>query len=113
MSRAFSFLDPTDLHTQVANEIGASALALDGGTQTSILSYFPTGGTTWSTLAQLNTSNNLVRTLYDGAMNTARATKSPDSVALVNAKWDGLCGSISIFDAARSAVLRAANPGGV
>jgi hypothetical protein len=113
MGVRFSFSTPTELHDLVNSGISDAALSIDGGTQTSILSNFPTGGSTWPTLAQLNTSNNLVRMLYDSAMNTARATKSPDTVAVVNAKWNGLCGSSSLFDVAREKVIRAANNEGV
>src|ERR1035437_3975236 len=104
----FSFSSPTDWHNQVANGIVDAALSIDGGTQTTILTNFPTS-TTWPTFAQLNTAENIVRNIYDGKMNTARATKLPASVATVNNSWIGLCGFRSIFDAARERIIRAAN----
>ena|ERR1035437_5557111 len=112
MGVRFRFSTPTELHDLVNSSISDGALSIDGGTQASILSNFPTS-TTWPTLTQLNTAENLTRNIYDGQMNTARATKSPDSVALVNAKWDGLTSSGCLFDVARSKVNRAANNEGV
>jgi hypothetical protein len=108
MGVRFSFSTPTDLNNQVSNGISDAALSIAGGTQTTILTNFPTS-TTWPTLTQLNTAEGLVRGLYETAMNTARATKSPDSVVAVNAAWDGLCGFRCIFDVARETVIRAAN----
>ena len=111
MGVRFSFSSPTDLHNQISGGIGDAALSIAGGTQTTILTNFPTS-TTWPTFTQLNTAEGLVRGLYETAMNTARATGDPAQVAVVNAAWDGLTGFRCIFDAAREAVIRNANPGG-
>src|ERR1035437_344569 len=112
MGVRFRFSTPTELHDLVNSSISDGALSIDGGTQASILSNFPTS-TTWPTLTQLNTAENLTRNIYDGQMNTARATKSPYTVAVVNAKWDGLCGFRCLFDVAKETVIRAANHEGV
>jgi hypothetical protein len=108
----FSFSTPTDLYNTVNNEISNAALSISGGSQTTILNNFSTGST-WPTFAQLNTAENLVRGFYETAMNTARATKSPDAVGLVDAAWDGLCGFRCIFDVARETIIHAANHEGV
>jgi hypothetical protein len=108
MGGRFSFSTPTELYNLVNSGISDAALAISGGDQTTILNNFSTGST-WPTLTQLNTAENFTRNIFDGQMNTARATKSPDSVALVNAKWDGLCGFRCLFDVAKETVIRAAN----
>lgn len=106
---SFSFGSPTDLHNQVANEIAASALAISGGDQTTILSYLPTGAT-WPTFTQLNSAENAVRTLQDAAMNTSRATGNNSTVAATEKAWRSLCGFRNIFDVAREHITRIAVP---
>ena len=112
MTIRFSFKTPTDLYNAVNSGISDAALSISGGDQTTILNNFSTGST-WPTLTQLNTAENFTRNIYDGQMNTARATKSPDATAIVNAKWDGLTCSGCLFDAARARIIRAANNEGV
>jgi len=112
MGVRFSFSTPTELHDLINSGISDAALSIDGGTQTSILSNFPTS-TTWPTFAQLNTAENLVRNIYDGQMNTARATGNPETARVVNNAWTGLCGAECLFDVARTKIIRAANHEGV
>ena len=112
MTIRFSFKTPTDLYNAVNSGISDAALSISGGDKTTILNNFSTGST-WPTLTQLNTAENFTRNIFDGQMNSARATKSPDTVALVNAKWAGLTSSGCLFDVAREKVIRAANNEGV
>ena len=108
----FSFSTPTELYNLVNSGISDAALSISGGDQTAILANFGTS-TVWPTLTQISTAENLTRNIYDGQMNTARATKLPQNVAVVNAAWDGLCGFECLFDVARKTVIRAANNEGV
>jgi hypothetical protein len=109
MGVRFSFSTPLELHDLVNSGISDAALAIGGSDQTAILAQLPTGST-WPTLTQLATAEALTRGFYETAMTTARATKSPDSVAVVNAAWDGLCGFRNIFDVAREKIIFVANP---
>jgi hypothetical protein len=108
MGIRFSFSTPTQLHDLVNSGISDAALSISGGDQTTILNYFPTGST-WPTLSAISSAENFTRNIYDGQMNTARATGKPDTVAVVNAAWDGLCGFRCLFDVAKETVIRAAN----
>lgn len=103
------FSTPAALNAQIVLEVAVSALSISGGNQTAIAAYFPTGST-WPTLTQIASAENLTRGLFDTAMNTARATGNNATVAAVVQAWDGLCGFENIFDRARENMLYALTP---
>lgn len=106
---SFSFSSPADLNAQVSAEIGAAALAISGGDQATILAYLPTGSS-WPTFTQLEAAENKVRSLYEAAMSTSRATGNNATVAATAASWSSLCGFRNLFDVARETIVRGAVP---
>jgi hypothetical protein len=106
---SFSFSSPAHLNSQIAGEISAGALAISGGNQTAILANLPSDAI-WPTLTQLESAENLVRSLYDAAMNTARASGLNATVASTAALWESLCGFQNMFDVARRTIIVVAVP---
>jgi hypothetical protein len=107
---SISFGGPAGLRAQVALELAVPGLNISGANQAAILAFLPNGS--WPTFAQLESAENLTRSLYDTAMTAARATGNNATVAATDAMWATLAGfrDGNIWDVARTAITTTAVP---